>query len=70
MLIYTTLTRLELVKADTVNRICGWGLWKLKQKYKKLINKDCVNLIYEMKYHMLDDITFTVYDSMNNVVYI
>ena len=40
-------TRLEVVNNDNVNRICGWGLWKLKRKYKKLIDKGCVDFIFE-----------------------
>ena len=42
-----TSNEVDVLNNDNVNRICGWGIWNLKRKCKKLINNCCVNSVYK-----------------------
>ena len=58
------------INYDDVDRLFGWALFKLKKKYKKLIDKNSVNSIYEGKYMMLDNMIVMVNDVIHDTQYI
>ena len=61
---------IAIVNDDDVNILFGWVLFKLKKKYKKLIDKNSVSSIYEGKYMMLDNMIAMVNDVIHNTHYI
>ena len=61
---------LPVMNDDNVNRMFGWAIWKVKRKYKKLIDQGSVNMIYESKHAMLENMSVRVIDIVNNINYI
>ena len=57
---------IAVVNDDGINRLFGWVLFKLKKKYKKVIDKNSVSSIYEGKYMMLCDMSVMVNDVIHN----
>ena len=48
----------------------GWSIWKVKKKYKKLINQGSLNMIYESKHTMLENMSVKVIDIVDNINYV
>ena len=61
---------LPVLNDDNVNRMFGWAIWKVKRKYKKLIDQGSINMIYESKHAMLENMGVMVIDIVNNINYI
>jgi hypothetical protein len=55
---------------DNINRLFGWALWKMKRKYEKLIRIGAINLVYEGKLNMLDNMIVMVEDIIDDIPYI
>ena len=59
-----------VVNDDDINMLLGWTLFKLKKKYKKLIDKNSASSIYEGKYTILDNMIVMVNEVIHNTQYI